>query len=138
MDSAAPGSRQRRGRRLHLRRKPVQLPGRQYIVDALFLGVWGPLGELLDSVGLAVTSADLWDRTRNVITEYADTHPGQAARLAATGFLGTEFGRYASTATACAWATPTWTPGRRCRRPGRCQIPCVGSSGAGDFLKMSK
>jgi siderophore synthetase component len=76
-----------------LPRKPWHVL-RQYIVDALFLGVWGPLGELLDSRGLAVTSADLWNLTRKVITEYTDTHPGQAARLTATGFLGKEFGRY--------------------------------------------
>jgi siderophore synthetase component len=76
-----------------LPRKPWHVL-RQYIVDALFLGVWGPLGELLDARGLAVTSADLWNMTRNVITEYADTHPAQAGRLAATGFLGKEFGRY--------------------------------------------
>lgn len=76
-----------------LPRKPWHVL-RQYIVDALFLGVWGPLGELLDARGLPVTSADLWNLTRGVITEYADSHPGQAARLEATGFLGREFGRY--------------------------------------------
>lgn len=67
---------------------------RQYIVDALFLGVWGPLGELMDGHGLPVTSADLWNLTRQVITEYTDSHPNQAARLEATGFLGPVFGRY--------------------------------------------
>ena len=76
-----------------LPRKPWHVL-RQYIVDALFLGVWGPLGELFDSRGLSVTSEDLWDLTRGVITEYAHTHPGQADRIAATGFLGREFGRY--------------------------------------------
>lgn len=76
-----------------LPRKPWHVL-RQYIVDALFLGVWGPLGELMDGHGLPATSADLWNLTRQVITEYTDSHPGQAARLEATGFLGPEFGRY--------------------------------------------
>lgn len=76
-----------------LPRKPWHVL-RQYIVDALFLGVWGPLGELMDGHGLSATSAELWKLTRQVITEYADSHPGQAARLEATGFLGPEFGRY--------------------------------------------
>ena len=67
---------------------------RQYLVDALFLGVWGPLGEILDMDEMPVSSADLWDMNRAVITGYAASHPEQAERLRATGLLGPEFNRY--------------------------------------------
>lgn len=76
-----------------LPRKPWHVL-RQYIVDALFLGVWAPLGELLDARALEPSSADLWNLTRDVITEYAGSHPEQADRLEATALLGPEFGRY--------------------------------------------
>jgi siderophore synthetase component len=76
-----------------LPRKPWHVL-RQYLVDALFLGVWGPLGQLLDGHGLPAKSADLWNLTREVITEYIGSHPEQAQRLEATALLGPEFGRY--------------------------------------------
>lgn len=67
---------------------------RQYLVDALFLGVWGPLGELLDADGCSVGSDDLWNLTREVIVDYGRTHPEQSDRLEATGLLGERFLRY--------------------------------------------
>ncbi|MBT2515408.1 IucA/IucC family siderophore biosynthesis protein [Arthrobacter sp. ISL-30] len=76
-----------------LPRKPWNVL-RQYLVDALFLGVWGPLGELLDSDELPASSADLWEMNRAAIVEYSDAHPEQAERLRATGLLGSEFSRY--------------------------------------------
>jgi siderophore synthetase component/RimJ/RimL family protein N-acetyltransferase len=76
-----------------LPRKPWNVL-RQYLVDALFLGVWGPLGEILDAGDMPVSSADLWAMNRAVILEYADAHPEQAERLQATGLLGPEFNRY--------------------------------------------
>ncbi len=76
-----------------LPRKPWNVL-RQYLVDALFLGVWGPLGGILDRDGLPVSSADLWDMNRAEITGYTASHPEQAERLCATGLLGPEFNRY--------------------------------------------
>lgn len=76
-----------------LPRKPWQVL-RQYLVDALFLGVWGPLGDLLDQRPRGVGSEDLWAWTRREIERYVDAHPEQADRTAATGLLGTEFARY--------------------------------------------
>lgn len=76
-----------------LPRKPWHVL-RQYLVDALFLGVWGPLGQLLDAHGLPPKSEELWSLTRKVITEYIGSHPEQAQQLEATALLGPEFGRY--------------------------------------------
>ncbi|MBG6185152.1 siderophore synthetase component [Arthrobacter sp. CAN_A214] len=76
-----------------LPRKPWHVL-RQYLVDALFLGVWAPLGQLLDTHGMPAGSAQLWGLTRDVITDYTNAHPEQAAQLQATGLLGREFGRY--------------------------------------------
>lgn len=67
---------------------------RQYLVDALFLGVWAPLGELLDTHALPVTSRDLWDLTRTAIATYTHSHPEQSSRLKATGLLSEHFLRY--------------------------------------------
>ena len=76
-----------------LPRKPWNVL-RQYLVDALFLGVWGPLGAILDAAELPVSSADLWAMNRAVITGYAGAHPEQADRVRATGLLGPQFSRY--------------------------------------------
>lgn len=76
-----------------LPRKPWNVL-RQYLVDALFLGVWGPLGEMLDAGNMPVSSADLWAMNRAVILGYTASHPEQAERLRATGLLGPEFNRY--------------------------------------------
>ena len=81
------------GRDRVLPRKPWHVL-RQYLVDALFLGVWGPLGRLLDEHVPDASSADLWRWTRGVVEGYATSHPGQAERLEATGLLGAEFTRY--------------------------------------------
>lgn len=76
-----------------LPRKPWHVL-RQYLVDALFLGVWAPLGELLDTHEMPASSTQLWNLTRDAIVDYSTAHPEQAARLEATGLLGREFGRY--------------------------------------------
>lgn len=80
----------------HLRvlpRKPWNVL-RQYLVDALFLGVWNPLGGILDADGLPVSSSDLWNMNRSAIMAYQEAHPEQQERLRATGLLGPEFTRY--------------------------------------------
>lgn len=76
-----------------LPRKPWHIL-RQYLVDALFLGVWGPLADLLDDHGGDVRSGDLWAWTRSAIEEYAGQHPEQRDRIEATGLLGREFARF--------------------------------------------
>jgi siderophore synthetase component len=67
---------------------------RQYLVDALLLGVWAPLADLLDDTGTEVTGTDLWALTRQEVQAYAAAHPGQTDRLDATGLLGPRFSRY--------------------------------------------
>jgi siderophore synthetase component len=67
---------------------------RQYLVDALLLGVWGPLAELLDDTDTEASAADLWALTRREVQAYAAAHPEQVDRLAATNLLGPRFSRY--------------------------------------------
>jgi siderophore synthetase component len=75
-----------------LPRKPWHVL-RQYLVDALFLGVLAPLGDLLEDAGLL--SADkLWSMVRGEIELYGSTFPAYADRLDATGLLGESFARY--------------------------------------------
>jgi siderophore synthetase component len=75
-----------------LPRKPWHVL-RQYLVDALFLGVLAPLGDLLEHAGLL--SADkLWSMVRGEIELYGSTFPTYADRLEATGLLGETFARY--------------------------------------------
>ncbi|WP_241998066.1 MULTISPECIES: ferric iron reductase [Kribbella] len=68
-----------------LPRKPWHIL-RQYLVDALLLGVLNPLADLLSDAGLL--SADrFWGMTRGEIGLYAGEHPQYADRLTATGLL---------------------------------------------------
>jgi siderophore synthetase component len=69
-------------------RKPWHIL-RQYLVDALLLGVLNPLADL----GL-IHGADFWSRTRSEIDRYAAAHPEYADRLAATALTGEDFACY--------------------------------------------
>lgn len=75
-----------------LPRKPWHVL-RQYLVDALFLGVLGPMGDVLEDA--RVMPADrLWAMTRGEIERYAAANPAYADRLAATGLLDETYARY--------------------------------------------
>ncbi|RZU01413.1 siderophore synthetase component [Kribbella rubisoli] len=62
---------------------------RQYIVDALLLGVLNPLASQNH-----IPEAAFWSLAQAEIDRYTAAHPECAARLAATAFLGDSFGRY--------------------------------------------
>jgi siderophore synthetase component len=69
-----------------LPRKPWHIL-RQYLVDALLLGVLNPLSDLLEL-------DQFWPMVRGEIELYATHHPQYADRLAATGLLDETFARY--------------------------------------------
>ncbi|TDU86632.1 siderophore synthetase component [Kribbella voronezhensis] len=75
-----------------LPRKPWHIL-RQYLVDALFLGVLGPLDAILTSSALLPPN-HLWSQLRGEIELYGATFPAYADRLAATALLGETFARY--------------------------------------------
>jgi siderophore synthetase component len=71
-----------------LPRKPWSVL-RQYVVDALLLGVLNPLaGQNL------VPESTFWSLTRAEVDLYAGNHPEYADRLAATALTGETFARY--------------------------------------------
>lgn len=76
-----------------LPRKPWHVL-RQYLVDALLLGVWEPLAAVLDGLDLGVSGDVVWELTRREVVTYTEAHPEQADRLAATGLLDPELARY--------------------------------------------
>jgi siderophore synthetase component len=66
---------------------------RQYLVDALLVGVLRPLALLLaEHHGLP--EARLWGRVRGEVEAYRAEHPDLADRIAAADLLGPAFGRY--------------------------------------------
>ncbi|WP_432950219.1 IucA/IucC family protein [Kribbella sp. CA-253562] len=69
-----------------LPRKPWQVL-RQYMVDALFLGVLNPLSTLIPDV-------DLWGFVRGELDLYTANNPHLATRLEATALTGETFTRY--------------------------------------------
>lgn len=69
-----------------LPRKPWHVL-RQYLVDALLLGVLNPLADILDH-------DDFWPMVRGELELYASHNPQYADRLAATGLLDETFARY--------------------------------------------
>ncbi|WP_343978112.1 IucA/IucC family protein [Kribbella koreensis] len=71
-----------------LPRKPWHIL-RQYLVDALFLGVLNPLADMN-----LIASDQLWGILRGEIEEYARAHPQYQDRLEATALLGETFARY--------------------------------------------
>jgi siderophore synthetase component len=75
-----------------LPRKPWHIL-RQYLVDALFLGVLNPLADVVASSDL-VAPDKLWSLLRGEIDEYTRAHPQYQDRLEATGLLGETFARY--------------------------------------------
>ncbi|WP_112241063.1 IucA/IucC family protein [Kribbella monticola] len=75
-----------------LPRKPWHIL-RQYLVDALFLGVLGPLDTILTSSALLPPN-HLWSQLRGEIELYGATFPAYADRLAATALLDETFARY--------------------------------------------
>jgi siderophore synthetase component len=75
-----------------LPRKPWHIL-RQYLVDALFLGVLGPLDTILVDSSL-LPPGQLWSQLRGEIELYTATFPAYADRLAATALLGETFARY--------------------------------------------
>jgi siderophore synthetase component len=75
-----------------LPRKPWHIL-RQYLVDALLLGVLNPLADILSDAGL-LTPDRFWGMTRGEIELYAGHNPQYADRLAATGLLDETFARY--------------------------------------------
>jgi siderophore synthetase component len=75
-----------------LPRKPWHIL-RQYLVDALLLGVLNPLSDLLADAGL-LKADEFWGMTRGEIELYAQTFPQYDDRLAATALLGETFARY--------------------------------------------
>lgn len=75
-----------------LPRKPWEVL-RQYLVDALLLGVFGPMADLLEDAG-ALSVERFWGRVRGEVEAYGAAFPEQADRLAATGLLGETFARY--------------------------------------------
>jgi len=75
-----------------LPRKPWHIL-RQYLVDALFLGVLGPLDTILTDTAL-LPPGHLWSQLRGEIELYAETFPAYADRLSATALLGETFARY--------------------------------------------
>lgn len=66
---------------------------RQYLVDALFLGVLAPLGDLLEDAEL-LAADELWSMARGEIELYGSTFPAHAGRVEATALLGETFARY--------------------------------------------
>jgi siderophore synthetase component len=75
-----------------LPRKPWHIL-RQYLVDALLLGVLNPLADLLSDTDL-LTPDEFWGMTRGEIELYAEHHPEYADRLRATALLDESFARY--------------------------------------------
>ena len=75
-----------------LPRKPWHIL-RQYLVDALLLGVLNPLADLLSDSDL-VAPDNLWSMVRAEVELYARTNPQYADRLTATGLLDETFARY--------------------------------------------
>ncbi len=75
-----------------LPRKPWHVL-RQYLVDALLLGVFGPLADLLEDDG-SLPPGEFWSLVRAEVVGYRDAHPGLADRFEATGLLGETFARY--------------------------------------------
>ncbi len=75
-----------------LPRKPWHIL-RQYLVDALLLGVLNPLADLLSDSDL-VAPDNLWSMVRAEVELYARTTPQYADRLTATGLLDETFARY--------------------------------------------
>jgi siderophore synthetase component len=75
-----------------LPRKPWHVL-RQYLVDALLLGVFGPMADLLSDSGL-MTEQRFWGRVRGEVEAYGAAFPEHADRLQATGLLGETFARY--------------------------------------------
>jgi siderophore synthetase component len=75
-----------------LPRKPWHIL-RQYLVDALLLGVLNPLSDLLADAGL-LKADEFWGMTRGEIELYTQTFPQYDDRLAATALLGETFARY--------------------------------------------
>lgn len=73
-----------------LPRKPWHIL-RQYLVDALFLGVLNPLTDLLTD---RVTPDTLWSLLRGEIEHYTNAHPQYADRLSGTALLAETFARY--------------------------------------------
>ncbi|GAB3821122.1 IucA/IucC family protein [Kribbella italica] len=69
-----------------LPRKPWNVL-RQYLVDALFLGVLNPLSTLVPEV-------DLWGLVRGELDLYATQNPQLAYRISATALTGETFTRY--------------------------------------------
>lgn len=66
---------------------------RQYLVDALLVGVLRPLAVLF-AEHHGVTEVQLWGRVRGEIETYRRRHPELAERIAAGDLLGPTFGRY--------------------------------------------
>jgi siderophore synthetase component len=75
-----------------LPRKPWSIL-RQYLVDALLLGVLNPLADLLSDAHL-VAPDNLWSMVRGEIELYTGQHPQYTDRLEATALLGETFARY--------------------------------------------
>lgn len=75
-----------------LPRKPWHVL-RQYLVDALLLGVFGPMADLLEDHALLAPDR-FWSIVRAEVEAYRDAHPGLAERFEATGLLGETFARY--------------------------------------------
>jgi len=75
-----------------LPRKPWRVL-RQYLVDALFLGVIGPMGDVLADAELMPPDR-LWGMVRGEIEAYAAAFTEHADRLQATDLLGETFARY--------------------------------------------
>ncbi|WP_406056152.1 IucA/IucC family protein [Kribbella sp. NBC_00889] len=71
-----------------LPRKPWHIL-RQYLIDALLLGVLNPLADL----GL-IPPEEFWGLTRGEVDLYTTTHPEYADRLAATALTAETFARY--------------------------------------------
>ncbi len=74
-----------------LPRKPWHIL-RQYLVDALLLGVLNPLADLLADADL-LQPAEFWGLTRGEVELYTNQNPQYADRLAATALLGDSFAR---------------------------------------------
>ena len=75
-----------------LPRKPWPIL-RQYLVDALLLGVLNPLADRLSAANL-LPAKEFWGLTRGEVELYAETFPQHADRFQATGLLGDTFTRY--------------------------------------------
>ncbi|WP_350276754.1 IucA/IucC family protein [Kribbella sp. HUAS MG21] len=71
-----------------LPRKPWRVL-RQYVVDALLLGVLNPL-----AAQNLIPEPTFWSLTRAEVDRYATAHPEYADRLAATALTGESFARY--------------------------------------------